>query len=583
MSKSETGSRLKNVCWNPVLAALGLLITWQTAVRADDLLKLVSADSAICVQVRGLSRHTKQLESSEFAARALNTSLVKVWKASPEFKQLESAQATFKSATGSSVRSLVENTFGNEFVIAVRMTVGEGATGVLITKANTKESVEQSLESWNRFQPQTRTEITYRSVSYTKSITNAANKKSKPFFYVTFDSVLAISETESMIRRVIELHESPKDETSIDEVKNAKTALDRRDDREAASFYVNPRAFSQFDAFVPANLREYWSRLQWLSIRLNQFDDEIQLDLVVDYDNSSMPDWWTKLAAETAKNKLPLNRIPADALITISGHYSSSTIDLAIKQVLKNGDVPDDVKPARRVVTGLLLGNDLLDDVLPMLGPTWTFYAVPRDAKKSKSSPSDAMIAVALKDIKDDNAEKRKSRQAGLHNALNTGLNLLSLVHNTESDKEVSVIRKRIENGVTIHYADPVAMFQPAYAITDKYLMIATSPGLCADFLQDDAKNRLADAKVIGSNKQLDTNVQLIFANVESIRNMFKAHQDWFVWQAHKDSISKPAAQAKLKSLTGFLQLIDGTYASFGVAPSSLRLSLGAIAVRQSR
>jgi hypothetical protein len=60
---------------------------------------------------------------------------------------------------------------------------------------------------------------------------------------------------------------------------------------------------------------------------------------------------------------------------------------------------------------------------------------------------------------------------------------------------------------------------------------------------------------------------------------MLKAHQDWFVWQAGQDKIDAAAAQSRLQSMDEFLQLIDGSYVSFGVKASSLRLSWGVIAV----
>jgi hypothetical protein len=320
--------------------------------------------------------------------------------------------------------------------------------------------------------------------------------------------------------------------------------------------------------------------MQWISFRLNQFDDEVQLDFLVDYDNSSMPEWWTQLVKETSQHKLPLDRIPSNALVTVSGHFSSQSIASLVKRALAKDGLPDELKPVRRAVSGLLLGMDPVDDVLPMIGPTWTFFAVPRDAGKSKSFPSDALLAVALKDVKGDDDEKRKSRQEGLHNALNTGLNFLTLIHNTKSTKDVSLIRKKTSNGVTIRYADPVAMFQPAYAITDGYLVLATSPQLCADFLADPADPRVASKNGVHlARRALDAEAQLLFTNTKSIREMLKAHQDWFVWQAGQDKIDTAAAQSRLQSMDEFLQLIDGSYVSFGVKPSSLRLSWSVIAV----
>lgn len=597
MSQSDPGRTFSNFCWNPALAILGLLITWQTAARADELLKLVDADSAICVQVRNLSKHSDQLESSEFATRVANASFFKEWKSGPAYKQLQDAQAAFEKATGTSIRAAVSDIFGTEIVVAVRVTGADGPTGVLITKANDAGAITELLDSWNRLQPQTRTTISYRDISYTKSIVakNAAPAPApapaqnanpaaaaKPIYYVTFDDVLAVSETESMIRRVIELHTSPDAESSIDELETAGPALKRRDQNEVGSFYVNPRAFSQFDFLVPEELRDYWRRMQWVSFRLSQFSNELQLDFVVDYDNVEMPDWWTRLVRETALHKLPLDRIPENALVTVSGHFSSASINALVKQAVQKGEIPDDLKPARRAISGLLLGLDPLDDLLPMMGPTWTFYAVPRDAEKSKTFPGDSVLAVALHDVDGDDDAKRQSRRDGLHNALNVGLNFLTLIHNIKSTKGVSVIRKLTENEITVHYADPVAMFSPAYAITDDYLILATSREGCLDFLQRRTGTRLANSKVTGdSAKQLETHAQLLFANTESIRSMLVAHQEWFVWQARQEKLSEADAQARLQALVEILQIIDGSYVSFGVHSSSLRLTLGAVAVKR--
>ena len=183
----------------------------------------------------------------------------------------------------------------------------------------------------------------------------------------------------------------------------------RRDKTEVMAVYLNPRAFDSFlsaDGDVPSFARSAWKRCRWLTFRSLFEKDKLQFQLIADYDSQAAPDWWTRWVKLQAERKLPLAQVPSSALLTMSGHVATSSIRDLLKSAAGDEDaLPQDVRQVRRVLAGLLLGADPLDDLLPMLGPRWLFYSVPREPAESAAFPLDGLITIDLQ-LKGTDAEK---------------------------------------------------------------------------------------------------------------------------------------------------------------------------------
>ena len=563
---------------NVSLAAVALLAAvWHQATQADDLLKLVDGNAAACLHVRGLTENIRKIEGSAFADRLRSADVYKKWLASPEYQQLLSAGAMVSSVSGSPVRQTIESLFGREFVVSLNLTTGAAPSGALIIKAD-GATVESLLAGWDRIDKQDRTKREASGKSYFTS-RKAGSPNSLQTFYVILDDAFAFSHDEAQIKRIIELSAEKNSRESLAGNADFEPATWRRDKNEVVSVFVNPRAFDsllQTGGDVPPFARSAWKRCRWLTLRGLFENDTLQFQLIADYDSQAAPDWWSKQVGLQAERKLPLHQVPASALLTMSGHVASGSIRDLLKSATGDDDsMPKDVRQVRRVLAGLLLGADPLDDLLPMLGPRWLFFSVPREPAESVTFPLDGLVAIEIQ--LGGTKTQQEQTKAGLENALKAGLNALAAVHNAKTSGEISVLKQRAGVESTIHWAEPVTLFRPAFAVTDRHLVLATTPEICGAFVASEAQAARGEAPRADSREDsLANNNQLVVANSAEARKLLETHSDWFIRRAKRDNISKEEAARRLAELKDALSLIDRTWFCVSGDADTLTATIGA-------
>ena len=561
-----------------LLAACGLLTAvWHQASRADDLLRLVDGNAAACLHVQGLSQSIEKVEESEFAKRVRAAEFYAKWLKSPEYQQLLGAGAMVTTVSGSPVRNTIEALFGREFVVSLHVASGAAPTGTLILKMD-EATIDKLLTVWDGADKQTRTEIDHSGTPYFSS-RSASNQQLPPMFYVVLDETFAISNDESRIQQVIDFSKDEAKAPAESLAANAdfEPATWRRDKTEVMAVYLNPRAFDSFlsaDGDVPSFARSAWKRCRWLTFRSLFEKDKLQFQLIADYDSQAAPDWWTRWVRLQAERKLPLVQVPSSALLTMSGHVATSSISDLLKSAAGDEDaLPQDVRQVRRVLAGLLLGADPLDDLLPMLGPRWLFYSVPREPAESAAFPLDGLITIDLQ-LKGTDAEKSRTK-AGLQNALKSGLNALAAVHNAKTKGELSVLHERAASDTTVFWAEPVTSFRPAFAVTNRHLVLATDPKVCEAFIAKEAK-AFAEGTDRGNPPALADNNQLLLASPAEARKLLETHSAWFIRKAGRDNVNETEAKERLAELKDALSIIDSTWFSVSGDSDTLTATIGA-------
>ncbi|MDA1166061.1 MAG: hypothetical protein O3B13_23430, partial [Planctomycetota bacterium] len=532
------------------------------------------------------------------------------WVASPDFKHLELVKSAVEAASGKPLGKSLHELFGQDVVIAWYHTPGSKAdlarnSVVLVNVENT--AAESALSTWNTLDKQRKVTRKHRNVAYIHSVKASAGQDSDGFWYTILDSVLAISAREDRIQRVIDFSLESTDEAVSESKVNDGTPVSstshsdclaayepfakayvRRPQSELMTVYLNPRIVGSELGRASKDLsvvEAVLARCQWLTLRLTN-DESLQLEFVADYDNRNVPDLWEQWLGVARSSRLPVEAIPSNSLVALSGQFSAASISEIVRQAIqKHGDIPMDLVRARRVFQGLLLGLDPLNDVLPNLGPAWVASVVPRDPTVSTTFPADVLFAIQLRSQSIDGQAKDASQAPSLESALDhtmrTGLEVVAAVHNARATgQQVSVVRQQEIDGVTIHYADPVAFFQPAYAISNGYLVVATSPKLCGSFLKsaintdfgtDD--NSIAQPNV--EQPELAGNLQLVVASSVSARQILKHHHHWFIKQAERDKVSEADAKQRLAQLDQFLQLFDRAWLTASVNERAFRVTAG--------
>jgi hypothetical protein len=582
-----------------VAIATGLLIAGcQTTVEARNLFQLVDQDAVACLHARQLDAQWQRLRESEFGSRLKQATFFRDWIESPDYKQLDLVRVAVEAASGKPLAQSRRELFSQDVVLAWYHTPGTktdlARNSVLLIEVESPVAAKSALATWNVLERQRTETRKFRGIDYTHSVKVSAAEGARGFWYTILDNVLVLSIREDRIQRTIELAaeslESLNAAKGADSQTNAHReclavyepfarAFARRSKTELAAAYVNPRVlvselgrankdFSAFEATL--------ARCQWLTLSL-EYDDSIKLDFVADYDSKGTPEWWQQWLT-VARTAQPFQQaLPANSLFAMTGQVASSSIAKMILTSLDGqSDLPKDLIQARRVAQGLLLGLDPVADVLPAIGPSWTFSIRTRDPKVSTSFPVDSVFAVELRS--EDEASQSgdpdgaASLEIALESSLRAGLGALSAVHNVHATgQKVSIVKQRTVDQATIHFADPVAFFQPAFAISRGHLVLATSPELCEEFLKTAGENSKSTDRI---SRQAG-NLQNVIASSVATRKMLEQQREWFIRQARRDKVPESDAEQRLEQLDQFLKLLDRAWMTASIDETTLRISAG--------
>jgi|GEM_PF-1246210 len=581
-----------------LFATLAVSLASHSLVKGEDLFRLVQPEATICVHLSGAAENWQRVEDSEFAERLQASPFWADVADNPKLGELKSVQTALETVLQRPLREAVESLFGQNVVLAAFASPGGEPDFVLLLEADNAESIEGALRAWQAldgFQP---VELEHRGVKY-RSLAKPGRDASQNPLVAQFDRILVVAQTAERLQRVIDL-QLDKSADSLATLEPCAKAIDARPDAELAAVYVNPRSLdSAVSYFItnpeqPGFVRAFaWSRCRWLTLRIvletgrasssAGASDELRLETVVDYDSQGTPEWWQQWVGLATTQRLPLNRIPNEALLALSGQFSPDALQTLVrKAVPTDGQLPGDARKVRRVSQGLLLGLDPLTDLLPALGPNWLAYCVPRSAAEANDFPVDALIALDLQPEESPAAARsesgetpRPSLQDSLDNALLTGLNLLAAEHNSRTNGPVAVLRHKAVAEGTIRWAEPVSRFRPAYAVSNNFLLVASSPELCEQFLESSASRSASRsaAQEHAAEKTETEPTQYGLARSTIARQILKEHREWFLWQARRDQLSDDEADRRLQELDSVLQLADDAKFSASLSVSQIRAS----------
>ncbi len=582
-------------------------VSTQPLFAADRLLRFVGADASICVEASQLGERLPALTRSTLLGRLQNSSIYREWLKSTDYQKLEHARETVEKLTGKPIGQFAAELFGESLVLALYPVADGKLAGVLLTRAASEEVLEAALDAWRRAEPWELTRIEHAGQTYFRRAKPAKGKQRGEIqYYVAIGRLFAISDRESLIRQVIDLSQAPlknkrtntktvggaNRENLFDSAfyQRARRSLSRDS---VASVYVNPR---QLDDLVkpkphepspPQALVELWRRCESLVFGIRLDEEGIVLEAVAHYKASDASAQWSRLIEKTSGPPDFLQKVPRHALAAVAGRHDLAGLARLFLEQIKRA--PESKRQQfnnlRQVARGLLLGLDLFDDVLPSLKANWGLYVVPAQQSRGDAPPVDGLMAFELPaDAKPSSGDGKANLRDALHNGLNTGLNLLTALHNGTSPKVLAIVRNRKvsrppqTDTVLLRWIEGFGPYQPAYAITPDHLVFSSSPKLIEEFLSAETGKRLiSDPKFRRWRESFFPQAnQIVFVNVAEVRDFIAAEREYFVRQAiRSESITAAEAKKRLKRLDDLLQLVDGAFIAGRIADDHVRLVLG--------
>jgi hypothetical protein len=609
---------------------------------ADTLLRLVPPDVAVVVTAEGLRDQARAFTASHLAQKLQQLPAVKAWLASERFTQFERSRAQIEAFLGSSLAEIRDEVLGDSVVLALRLPADaiaepSQAAGLLLVRARDQALLKRIVRVINTVQQESgelarigdieRNGMTY----HLREFPAGANRQ--PEWYVTFpDGTFALSNSESLILAVMDR----KRETNAAPGGNRRATSDRAPgDQGAASeggldrlprfqsverrlaehavvrVFVDPRPVTRLIAAsarprnpaegkMLAMLEHYLAAVDYAGAELVWDEGSLKLHTVETLDPSKLDRWIIHWASDTRSFDPTLGQLPPTAVAQIALHFDATALSDAIRALIPDADQPR-VANFETVLTGLLLGQDIKERILPGLGPGAIAYLdAPDDLldeiarpslKQPRASPLPVVLVIGMKDVMVESPPTGERRQASaaaeshgatvadaLDNALRTLLALSALDRDRAQGR--AKITTRNVAGVPIHSLDVSVGFAYAIDRTRGRVIVSTSTDGIARYLEHAADSgagaRFRQFRVDGiSNAQTFGCIDL-----EAVNRLASRHRDRLV-ELLATRQGRPSADVDrdLAQVEALARLIDAVFFTSRIDPEAraVERSIGVI------
>lgn len=437
----------------------------------DELLRLVPADTAICLVVQGVRERSQTIAASPLAAW-VRDKYRPALGAAPELEKLKDVEKLFTTFLGVSLTDLRDDIFGDAIVLTYTPgPVGrpDAEQGCVMLQARDPDKLTALVGKLNALQ-QTTKELT--------AVTQQAHAGQKYFqrvkadgrheFYLLDNGLFVFAAQEGSIRALIDQRQNLKADPSP--VAKAMGQLGVQD--AFLTCWFNPR---KLDAEVAAHVAaagsakekaarrqfaQIWSAFDSLALYVAA-DKDLELGFAAAYRADALPAEWKVLLGSRARASALWQVIPDDALFAVAGRATGSQIVDALLSF-----TPADDRVAVRAEVektfGAVIGRKNVPGLLRGVGPDWGVWVT-----RGRSWVPSATLALGLADDEAVRAAAAKTVTFYTQNA--------QAGYNRDHDDQ---IESHTEKDVTV-FANPTlfpAGVRPAYGLTDGYLVAASSP-----------------------------------------------------------------------------------------------------------
>jgi hypothetical protein len=617
-------SRLAQVVRPVLIVAIWLMIAiWSGGSLAfadesiDRLVKLVGRDAGLCVEIPRLEDTVTAFERGEFFQRLQRSRIYADWQSGSEYRHARGIVSVIESFTGKSFRQFFHDMFGRAVVVAVYAEPGPAMSAIMLTETSSREALDGVIEGWNRAEPQQTEPIEFAGQTYYKRTCAAkGGSGALVLYYCKLDRTLMLTDREEWIRRSLTLARAPGPGDSLLGLPAYQAARKALQGGQAARAYVNPRAWDSVlgfshDAAAPAAgtantahapasalaraFEAAWRRCEWLAFGL-QVDRGIVVEAVARYSMDGISErgrQWIRSMSGPAEF---LRLVPHDALVAVAGRQ-------AFGDLLKQLAPPESKEPdggiwdsLRQISRGLLLGLDPFEDVLPAFRENFGGYIAPRKDSKPDELPLDGVIGAelpppdttiaphgspAVPANSNSAAERPPSFRDALDNGLNIGLNLAAAYFNMHSTGKPAVVRTENTGSTRTRWIDSLGPYKPAYSLTSRFLVLATSPQAVRDFISREAasQSRTVPPSIESLAKRyFPQENQVIYIDTAGIRRFLIEHGQQLVQHASRvRSISPADANEILTHFLDVASLFDVVFAAGRIGEGSARLVVGGV------
>jgi hypothetical protein len=236
----------------------------------------------------------------------------------------------------------------------------------------------------------------------------------------------------------------------------------------------------------------------------------------------------------------------------------------------------------------LLLGHDLITDVLPALPPNWGGYLIARQPTDPNDCPVHAIAAFDLPEAAPGSADAKNERaqaslQDAVENALVTAWNVMAASSKAPTPMQAATVHSEARGDATLHWIDAIGPYRPAFAIVDDRLVLASDPETFDQFRAWTGDELLTENRVYQKLAEyyFPTANQFLLANTKQIRRLLRDRERHILARAEAlpagDSAQATAPRDRFERVDEFLGLVDAAFVTAQVEHGFVRLVFGGV------
>ena len=538
-----------------LLISLSIASSSYPAGYRNELLRLVPEDMAFCLILENLRDHGNALVDSPFLKQFTESKVGQSVIKSEETDKLTILDQYLKQALEITATQLRDEILGDELVFAYRSGPPGNAgqeQGLLLLRARNPNLLTELVQRLNTLQKgsgdlKELAELEFSGKKYFKR-----TEKSGASFYYLNGPVFVFASTEETMQQVLA---SDKARSRTDEAPLTRQFRLMGIDNPLAALWINPRAFdaelqhklttsSGSEAVALAGLQHYWKALDGIAISV-VLQKNIELQLALRARTAELPAAMRRFLQVSAAPADLWSRFPEQTIFSLAARTDIAAFlgvlaDFLPKESRKQ--MLDSVNNA----AATLWGPEALRKLLPDIGPDWGFCLLAPAADRKGWIP-DALLAVRIQ-----KGDPAAPADLTVLDALQSLATLAVVQRNGMKPGSLS-LKLKVHEGITIRYIDGGTGFppgfQPAFALRDGFVLVASSP---AALLRFKPNSQVIKA---GASNQETPMLRLSMRQVESY--LSENHDALTSFISEKNQLSKETAGSGLEKLRGALQFFD--------------------------
>lgn len=369
-------------------------VATSSAAETLSVLDLVSDEVAFCVEMPDLDTKWPELEKSPLMARLRAFPAIQKVLDGNGFQRWMTLNDLTEKKTGQPLSTYIHALFARSLVVAVYVPPNGAPQGIVVGEARDPAAIQSFFQTWNLLEPKHVTTTRFhRGLRYKHRKRHADTDEE--LYFASSDRWFAITDQESLIQGVIDrfiVATATTPEPYAANTLRFSPAFIRNRARLkpgcAAYVHINARPwdrslqeFSQIenDPLGPAAI---WKNVSCVAASIN-LKDGIVCDSVVDLDSKALPKSWPQFVATAKAEPSWKGRLPADAILAVSGHLElAPLVQLILNQIPAESRA--EIAKIRRVAQSFLRGRDLIDTVLPAMSRDFSAFLVTRAEAQGK-------------------------------------------------------------------------------------------------------------------------------------------------------------------------------------------------------